>query len=126
MNGKAPRDSDREGRSGPISAAREHLMPSGKLPGTESSETVWTGCDGPGPDSGADQRAKFIGAGSWLLVGGLAIWLHVTQLDSFVEAFPLVLGLKLLVFLWVLFGVSLLRPLFIARSKSPGTERPGG
>lgn len=100
-------------------------MPSGSLPGTANSENVWTGCDGPAPGSSADQRAKFIGAGSWLLVGVLAIWLHATQIDGFIEAFPLVLGLKLLIFLWVLFGVSLLRPLFIARSRSPGTDRPG-
>lgn len=64
-----------------------------------------------------------IGAGSWLLVVILAVWLHLTRLDGFVESFPLVLGAKILVFLWVLFGVSLLRPAFIRRSRRGGTEQ---
>lgn len=92
-------------------------MPSGRLPGSEESETVWTGCDGPAPGSSAEKRARFVGAGSWLLVIVLAVWLHMTRLDGFIEAFPLVVGVKILVFLWVLFGVSLLRPIFMKRSR---------
>lgn len=104
-------------RRGLLSRIREHLMPSGGLPGAEFSATVWTGCDGPAPGSGPDRRARAIGFASWLLVAFLAVWLHLTRLDGFIEAFPLVLGAKILVFLWVLFGVAVLRPLFTARSR---------
>jgi len=121
--GKEMRGDRSGGNRGPVSAVREHLMPSGRLPGADESETVWTGCDGPARGSSAEKRARFIGAGSWLLVIVLAVWLHLTRLDGFIEAFPLVLGVKILVFLWVLFGVSLLRPIFIRRSRH---QRSGG
>lgn len=98
---------------------RNHLMPDGGLPGCEASDTVWTGCDGPPAGSWPDRRARSIGLLSWILVAVLAVWLHLTRLDGFLEAFPLVLGAKILVFLWVLFGVSLLRPVFTRRARRP-------
>lgn len=119
-NGNALDKSDRRGF---LSRIREHLMPSGGLPGAEYSDTVWTGCDGPAPDSGPDRRARAIGLASWVLVVFLAVWLHLTQLDGFIEAFPLVLGAKVLVFLWVLFGVAVLRPVFTARSRQRKAKR---
>lgn len=63
-----------------------------------------------------------IGLLSWTLMLGLAIWLHVTALDDFFAAFPYVIGAKLLVFAWVLFGVGILRPLFIRRSRRTPTS----
>lgn len=110
------------GGFGPVRAAREHLLPTGRLPGTEPSETVWTGCDGPEKGSGRDRWAICVGLASWLLVGFLAVWLHLTQFDGFIDAFPLVLGAKVLVFLWVLFGVAVLRPLFLRRSRGQASE----
>ncbi len=110
------------GGFGPVRAAREHLLPTGRLPGTEPSETVWTGCDGPEKGSGRDRWAICVGLASWLLVGFLAVWLHLTQFDGFLDAFPLVLGAKVLVFLWVLFGVAVLRPLFLRRSRGRASE----
>ena len=110
------------GGFGPVRAAREHLLPTGRLPGTEPSETVWTGCDGPEKGSGRDRWAICVGLASWLLVGFLAVWLHLTQFDGFIDAFPLVLGAKVLVFLWVLFGVAVLRPLFLRRSRGQAAE----
>lgn len=114
---------DKSARRGLLSRIREHLMPSGGLPGAEYSDTVWTGCDGPAPGSGPDRRARVIGAASWVLVLFLAVWLHLTRLDGFIEAFPLVLGVKVLVFLWVLFGVAVLRPVFTARSRQKKEKR---
>ena len=111
-----------EARRGPFGRVREHLMPSGRLPGAERSGTVWTGCDGPAPGSRPDRRAKLVGLASWVLVAVLAVWLHMTQLDGFIEAFPFVLGAKVAVFLWVLFGVAVLRPVFLARSKRSGPD----
>ena len=114
---------DKSARRGLLGRIREHLMPSGGLPGAEYSDTVWTGCDGPAPGSGPDRRARVIGAASWVLVLFLAVWLHLTRLDGFIEAFPLVLGVKVLVFLWVLFGVAVLRPVFTARSRQKKEKR---
>lgn len=99
-----------------IGAAVEHLLPSGNVPGSEPSETVWTGCDGPPAGSWPDRRAKAIGIVSWLLVGVLAVWLHVTDLDGFFSSFPYVIGTKILIFIWVLVGVSILRPIFTRRA----------
>ncbi|MFZ9669318.1 MAG: hypothetical protein ACO3CR_05635 [Solirubrobacterales bacterium] len=110
------------GRTGPIRTIREHLMPSGRIPGTEPSDTVWTGCDGPEVGSARDRWATCVGIASWLLVGFLAVWLHLTQLDGFVDAFPLVIGAKVLVFLWVLFGVAVLRPLFLRKSRGQAPD----
>lgn len=106
----------------------EHLLPSGTVPGAEPSETVWTGCDGPPGGSWSDRRAKLAGLLSWLLVGFLAIWLHVTDFGGFVDSLPYVLGAKVLVFVWVLFGISLLRPLFTrrARESAPEEDVPRG
>ena len=103
---------------GILGAVREHLLPRGRLEGLEPSETVWTGCDGPAPDSWTTRRVMAIGIFSWILVAVLAVWLHMTRLDGFLDAFPLVLGAKILVFLWVLFGVSVLRPVFVRRSRT--------
>jgi len=61
--------------------------------------------------------ARAIGLFSWILVAFLTVWLHITQLDGFLEAFPWVIGMKVLVFLWVLLGVSLLRPIFTRQSR---------
>lgn len=110
------------GCTGPVRAIKEHLMPSGRVPGTEPSDTVWTGCDGPAKGSARDRWALCVGIASWLLVGFLAVWLHLTQFDGFVNAFPLVIGAKVLVFLWVLFGVAVLRPLFLRRSRGPAPD----
>ncbi len=106
---------------GPLS---EHLLPSGRVPGSEPSETVWTGCDGPPPGSWSDRRARFAGFSSWLLVGFLTVWLHVTDFGGFVDSLPYVLGTKILIFIWVLFGISVLRPIFTrrARESSPESE----
>ncbi|MFM8527263.1 MAG: hypothetical protein ACKOPI_00135 [bacterium] len=95
----------------------EHLLPKGTLPGTRASSTIWTGCEGPRSGSWADRRALLVGLLSWVLLLSLAIWLHVTALDDFFAAFPYVIGAKILVFVWVLFGVSVLRPLFMRRSR---------
>ena len=103
-------------------AAAEHLLPSGSVPGTSASETVWTGCDGPPRGSWADRRAKVIGFLSWMLVGALAIWLHVTDLDGFVNSFPYVVGTKILIFIWVLVGVSILRPIFTRRARDSSPD----
>ena len=109
-----------------LGAVSEHLLPSGKVPGSEPSETVWTGCDGPPPGSWSDRRAKFVGLLSWLLVGFLAVWLHITDFDGFVDSLPYVVGVKVLVFVWVLFGISILRPIFTrrARTSTPESEDP--
>ena len=124
--GKAAKRGEEGGKRGPIGAIREHLLPSGRVPGMEISDTVWTGCDGPERGSARDRWAKCVGIASWLLVGFLAVWLHLTQFDGFVDAFPLVLGAKVLVFLWVLFGVAVLRPLFLRRSRGPAPDDIGG
>lgn len=109
-------------KSGPeptrIGVISEHLMPSGNLPGTERSETIWTGSEGPPPGSWANRRAIVIGVLSWILVTALTVWLHLVDFDDFVSSFPYVLGAKLLVFAWVLFGVTILRPIFLRRSRN--------
>lgn len=110
---------ERDSRHWGLGVVRNHLMPDGRLPGSSSSDTVWTGCDGPQAGSRTDRVIRVIGLLSWVLVAVLAVWLHLTRLDGFLEAFPLVLGAKVLVFLWVLFGVSILRPIFAAKSRKP-------
>lgn len=109
----------------PLRLLGEHLLPSGELPGSARSGTVWTGCDGPPKHSWADRRARVVGLLSWILIAFLTVWLHVTDLEGFTDSFPYVFGAKVLVFLWVLFGVGLLRPIFTRRSRdaAPG---PGG
>lgn len=108
---------EKQGGRRRFDAVKERLVPSGRVPGTEPSETVWTGCDGPAEGSWSDRRAKVAGALSWLLVGTLAIWLHVTDFDGFVGSFPYVVGTKILVFVWVLLGISILRPIFTRRAR---------
>jgi len=105
-------------------AAAEHLLPSGDVPGTRASETVWTGCDGPPEGSWPDRRAKVVGFLSWVLVGALTVWLHVTDFQGFVDSFPYVIGTKILVFIWVLVGVSLLRPIFTRRARNSSPADP--
>lgn len=109
----------------PFRLLGEHLLPSGELPGSKQSKTVWTGCDGPPRRSWADRRARIVGLFSWILVGFLTVWLHVTDLGGFTDSFPYVFGAKVLVFAWVLFGVSILRPLFIRRSTEPVSYSEG-
>lgn len=105
-----------------VNAAARRLFPSGDVPGTAASETVWTGCDGPPEGSWSDRRAKIVGIFSWLLVGTLAVWLHVTDFQGFVDSFPYVVGTKVLIFVWVLVGVTFLRPIFTRRARDSSPD----
>lgn len=107
-------------RSGVIA---HHLLPDGDLPGSARSENIWTGAEGPGPGTWADRRAKATGVFSWLLVGSLAVWLHLIDIDDFISAFPILLAVKVLIFIWVLFGVGILRPIFTRFSRNAPTPR---